>query len=104
MLKSVLFFRGQKPVKGCIYILCRRCCIAAQGVGVNTECVHGLAVPHQRFYFTGGRGKREHDDYIHAYRFQLLTGLRPGELLGLRWADIRGGGILFDLQYTCQRL
>lgn len=36
------------------------------------------------------RGKRVHDDYIHAYRFQLLTGLRPGELLGLRWADIRG--------------
>ena len=36
------------------------------------------------------RGKRVHDDYIHAYRFQVLTGLRPGELLGLRWADVRG--------------
>lgn len=36
------------------------------------------------------RGKRVHDDYIHAYRFEVLTGLRPGELLGLRWADIRG--------------
>ncbi len=24
------------------------------------------------------RGKRVHDDFIHAYRFQVLTGLRPG--------------------------
>ena len=39
------------------------------------------------------RGKRVPDDYIHAYRFQLLTGLRPGELLGLRWADIRGNTV-----------
>lgn len=36
------------------------------------------------------RSKRVHDDYIHAYRFEVLTGLRPGELLGLRWADIKG--------------
>lgn len=26
--------------------------------------------------------------YLHAYRFQLLTGLRPGELIGLQWSDI----------------
>lgn len=36
------------------------------------------------------RGKRVHDDFIHAYRFEVLTGLRPGELLGLRWADVQG--------------
>lgn len=28
--------------------------------------------------------------YLNAYRFQILTGLRPGELLGLRWADVSG--------------
>lgn len=35
-------------------------------------------------------GKPIKDIYIHAYRFQVLTGLRPGELFGLRWDDIRG--------------
>lgn len=28
------------------------------------------------------------DSYIFAYRFHVLTGLRPGELIGLRWEDI----------------
>lgn len=27
------------------------------------------------------------DDYINAYRFQVLTGLRPGELMGLQWPE-----------------
>ncbi len=30
------------------------------------------------------------DPLIYAYRFQVLTGLRPGELSGLRWSDLKG--------------
>ena len=37
--------------------------------------------------------KRVPDPYIYAYRFQVLTGLRPGELMGLRWADVSGNTI-----------
>lgn len=36
------------------------------------------------------RGKVEPDENIHAYRFAVMTGLRPGELLGLRVGDIEG--------------
>lgn len=36
------------------------------------------------------RGKVEQDANIHAYRFAVLTGLRPGELLGLRVGDVEG--------------
>lgn len=39
------------------------------------------------------RGKLVPDDFIHAYRFAVLTGLRPGELVGLRWADIKGSTV-----------
>ena len=35
-------------------------------------------------------GNMVFDDYIHAYRFHVLTGLRPSELLGLQWGDIDG--------------
>lgn len=39
------------------------------------------------------KGKRVHDEYINAYRFQVLMGLRPGELCGLRWDDIQGNTV-----------
>lgn len=35
------------------------------------------------------RGKEIHDDLIHAYRLAVLTGVRPGELRGLEWQDIK---------------
>lgn len=35
------------------------------------------------------RGKRQFDDMIYSYRFAVVTGLRPGELMGLRICDIR---------------
>lgn len=38
-------------------------------------------------------GKRVFDDFIFAYRFQVLTGLRPGELIGLMRGDIHGTSI-----------
>lgn len=34
-------------------------------------------------------GKRQKDAFIYAYRFHVTTGLRPGELLGLKWSDIK---------------
>lgn len=42
---------------------------------------------------TTWRGKPVKDPLIYAYRFQVLTGLRPGELLGLRWKDIKGNEV-----------
>lgn len=36
------------------------------------------------------RGKRVFDEFIYYYRFQVLTGLRPGELRGLKWENIQG--------------
>lgn len=36
------------------------------------------------------RGKRVKEPYIHAFRFEVLTGFRPGEINGLEWADIVG--------------
>ncbi len=40
------------------------------------------------------KGKRIKEEYIHAYRFQVLTGLRPGELRGLRVENIDGNRVL----------
>lgn len=41
--------------------------------------------------FTAWRNKPVKDPYVNAYRFQVLTGLRPGELIGLKWSDIQNG-------------
>ncbi len=38
-------------------------------------------------------GKERQDMYIYAYRFHVLTGLRPGELAGLKWEDIKDGTV-----------
>lgn len=46
--------------------------------------------------FTTWRGKQVKDPLIYAYRFQVVTGLRPGELLGLEWADIKGNEIFIS--------
>lgn len=35
-------------------------------------------------------GKTQFDFYINAYRFMVVTGLRPGELIGLEQCDIKG--------------
>ena len=36
------------------------------------------------------RHKVVKDEYIHFYRLAVLTGMRPGELLGLEWSDVNG--------------
>jgi integrase len=38
---------------------------------------------------THWNGKPIFDFFVYAYRFQAITGLRPGELIGLKWNDIQ---------------
>ncbi len=39
---------------------------------------------------TTRRGEVVFEHFIHAYRFAVLTGVRPGELVGLKWTDLNG--------------
>lgn len=38
-------------------------------------------------------GKRVFDEYIYAYRFAVATGVRPGELVGFWYGDIKGNTV-----------
>ena len=38
-------------------------------------------------------GKLVFDEYIYAYRFAVATGVRPGELVGLWYCDIKGNTV-----------
>ena len=48
------------------------------------------------------RGKWKHEPYIFAFRFAVLTGLRPGELIGLQRRDIRDGK--YNIRRSVNRL
>ena len=37
---------------------------------------------------TSLNGRRVYDKYINAYRLAVATGMRPGEIIGLKWGDI----------------
>jgi integrase len=39
------------------------------------------------------KNKEIQDNEIYAYRFEVVTGLRPGELIGLKWSDIKNNTI-----------
>lgn len=47
-------------------------------------------------------GKRVFDEYIYAYRFTVATGVRPGELVGLWYGDIKGNTV--NLRRSINRL
>ncbi len=46
------------------------------------------------------RGKLRQDWFIHAYRLSVLLGLRPGEVIGLRWDDIKKYEVLDNSQFA----
>ncbi len=46
------------------------------------------------------RGKVIEDDFVYAYRFCVLTGMRPGELLGLLWSNIKGEKITITQSFN----
>lgn len=54
-----------------------------------------LQPEHLRILFssdmTSSKGKEYPDPLVYAYRLEVLTGLRPGELMALRWQDWEDG-------------
>ncbi len=42
------------------------------------------------------RGREVDEWYINAFRFEVTTGLRPGEVAGLQWSDIIGRNVYID--------
>ena len=49
------------------------------------------------------RGKRVHEPLVYAFRLEVVTGLRPGELLGLQWSDIKGSVITIRRSYNSHK-
>lgn len=47
---------------------------------------------------TNYRGHVVNEEYIYAFRFQVLTGLRPGELLGIKESDINFDKNVLNIQ------
>lgn len=39
------------------------------------------------------KGRPAKEEYINAFRFEVLTGMRPGEIVGLRWEDVHGSAV-----------
>lgn len=67
--------------------------VIPKSVPVGEKCI--LQPEHIKVLFTSDktmfRQKEISDPLINAYRFQVITSLRPGELFGLQWKDINDG-------------
>lgn len=48
-------------------------------------------------------GNVQFEPYIYAWRFEALTGLRPGEVVGLKWSDIVGDTVHLQRSINRQR-
>lgn len=106
--------RDRKPLSHKTLTKIRACLVSfikyARKSGVSTLLPEGLYIPKsapkgQKFPLlksdlkvlfsdpaTIYRGKKSTDWYIHAYRFSVIVGLRPGELAHIQYKrDIKGG-------------